>query len=130
MGALVEITPLVRIYKFLAHVQFLVVDSLALECILDATLGVPHVKAILTPHQKIVFHHVPSVALSRTHSSRHNWMMASRSPALKLELTRTVRNIAPFMTSKYRHGKEGHYFPDELIPRPCGYSHSRPLHSA
>ena len=98
MRALGEITLFVRIGEFLARVPFLVVTALAVDCILGTTFPDRHVKAILPPQRKVVFHHAPSVALVGTTPSRHDRLMASRSTAQQLpqQSNAVVRKHEPF----------------------------------
>ena len=84
MKALREIPLFVRIGDFVGRVPFLMVTSLAVDCILGTTFLDRHVKAILPPQRKIVFHDAPPVALVGTTPSRHDRKMASRSTAHQL----------------------------------------------
>ena len=81
MKALGEIPLFVRIGAFVARVPFLVVTSLAVDCILGTTFLDRHVKAILPPQRKFVLHDTLPVALVGTTPSRHDRKMASRSTA-------------------------------------------------
>ena len=85
MKALGEIYLTVRIGEFTARVPFLVVTSLAVDCILGTTFLDRHVKAILPPQRKIIFHDAPPVALVGTTASRHDQKMASRGTARQLK---------------------------------------------
>ena len=84
MKALGELKLHVRIGEFSAHVPFLVVTNLAVDCIFGTTFMNRHVKAILPTQTKVLFHHAPSVALTRVTLSRHNRMMDSRRPSQQL----------------------------------------------
>ena len=70
MSALGQLTLYVRIGDFTARVQFLVVTRLAVDCILGTTFIDQHVKAILPPRRRVLFHHAPSVALTGTTPSK------------------------------------------------------------
>ena len=84
MKALGEIPVLVRICEFMARVPLLVGTSHAVDCILGTTFLDRHVKAILLPQRKVVFHKAPPVVLIGTTLSRHYRKMASRSIAQQL----------------------------------------------
>ena len=68
----------------MARIPFLVVTSLAVDCILGTTFLGCHVKAILQLNRKVVLHEAPPVALVGTTSSRQNRTMASRKTAQQL----------------------------------------------
>ena len=82
--ALGELELHVRIGSFCARVPFLVVIKLTVDCMLGTTFLDRHVKAILLPQRKVLFHHAPSVARTRVKISRHNGKMASRGPSPQL----------------------------------------------
>ena len=84
MKALGEIPLLVRIGEFVARVSFLVVMSLAVDCILGTTFLDRHVKAILLLQRKFVFHNAQPAALVGTTPSRYERKPASRSTAQQL----------------------------------------------
>ena len=54
----------VRIGEFIAHVPFLVVTNFAVDRIIATMFLDRHVKAILLPQRKEMFHHAPSEALT------------------------------------------------------------------
>ena len=72
MKALGELKLYVRIGEFVVRVPFLVVTNLAVDCIIGTTFLDRHVKAILPPQRKVLFHHAPSVALTGVTPSRHD----------------------------------------------------------
>ena len=84
MKALGELKLHVRIGEFCARVPFSVVTNLAVDCILGTTFLDRHVKAILPPQRKVLFHHAPSVSLTGITPSRHDRKMASRGPSQQL----------------------------------------------
>ena len=84
MKALGEISLFVRIGDFIARVPFLVVTSLAVNCILGTTLLDRYVKTILPPQQKAILHDYPPVALVGISPSRHENKMSWRSDARPL----------------------------------------------
>ena len=79
-----EMPLFVRIGAFVGRIPFLVVTSLAVDCILGTTFLDGHVKAIISLQQKVVFHDAPLVALVGTTPSKHDRKMASRSTAQQL----------------------------------------------
>ena len=99
MKALEELKLHVRIGAFCARVPFLIVTNLAVGCILGTTFLDRHVKAILPPHRKVLFHHAPSVALTRVPPSRYGCKMASRGTSSQLlrEENSTDRKSAQFL---------------------------------
>ena len=101
MKALGELKLHVRIGEFYARVPFLVVTNLAVDCILGTTFLDRHVKAILPPQRKVLFHHAPSVALTGVTPSRHDRKMASRGPSQQLpqEENSADRKRAQFPTN-------------------------------
>ena len=70
MRALGEITLYVRTGEFSTKANFLVVTSLAVDCILGTTFIDLHVKALLLPQRKVLFHHAPAVAFTRNTPSK------------------------------------------------------------
>ena len=101
MKALGELKFYVRISEFGARVPFLVITNLAVDFILGTTFLDRHVKAILAPHGKEMFHHAPSVALTGVTPSRHDRKMASRGPSQQLppEENSADRKRAQFPTN-------------------------------
>ena len=84
MKALGELQLYVCIAEFVARVPFLVVTNLAVDFILGTTVLDRHVKAILSPQRKMMFHQAPSVALTGVTTSRHDRKMASRGTPQQL----------------------------------------------
>ena len=84
MKTLGELKLHVRNCEFCARVPFLVVTNLAVDFILGTTFLDRHVKAILPLQRKVLFHHVPSWALTGVTPSRHDCIIASRGPSQKL----------------------------------------------
>ena len=72
MRALGEIPLYVRIGEFTARVPFLVVTSLAVDCILGTTFLDGHVKTILPPQRKVIFYRSEPLALNDTNHSRYD----------------------------------------------------------
>ena len=101
MKALGELKLHVQIGAFCARVPFLVVTNLAVDCILGTMFLDRHVKAILPPQRKVLFHHAPSVALMGITPSRHDCKMASRGPSQQLpqEEISADRKRAQFATN-------------------------------
>lgn len=89
MKTLGEISLYVRIRDFTRRMQFLVVTSLAVDCILGTSFLNRHVKAILPPQRKVIFHDAPPVALIRTTPLRHDRKMFSRGSLQQLPPTGT-----------------------------------------
>ena len=81
MKAIGELKLHVRIGEFCARVPFLVVTNLAVDHILGTTFLDRHVKAILPPQRKVMFHHPPSVALTGVTPSRQDRKRALRGPS-------------------------------------------------
>lgn len=100
MRTLGVITLLVRIGQFQAHVQFLVVPNLAVDCILGTTFTDRHVKAIYPRSQTVHFHDAPPVALvgstSPTAPASAPHDLAQETPSRKLRLARAI--VIPPMT--------------------------------
>ena len=101
MKALGELKLHVRIGELCARVPFLVATNLTVDCILGTTFLDRHVKAILPPQRKVLFHHAPSVALTGVTPSRHDHKMASRGPSQQLpqEENSADRKRAQFPTN-------------------------------
>ena len=101
MKAFGELKLHVQIGALCARVPFLVVTNLAVDCILGTTFMGHHVKAIIPPQMKFLFHHAPSVALTAVTPSRHDRKMASRGPSQQLpqEENSADRKRAQFPTN-------------------------------
>ena len=106
MKAIGELKLHVQIGAFCARVPFLVVTNLAVDCILVITFLDRHVKAILPPQRKVLFHHAPSVALTGVTPSRHDrkWPRGDRRSSSR---RRKIRLTGSAHSSRrtYRHGK-------------------------
>lgn len=70
MSALGRLKLYVRIGNSTARVKFLVVTRLDVDFILGTTFTDPHIKAILPPRRRVLFHHAPSVTLTGTTHSK------------------------------------------------------------
>lgn len=81
LGFLVDF---VRVGKFQTHIQFLVVASMAVDCILRTAFIDRHVRAILPPQLKVLFHYAPAVALLGARQPRPKKSLAPTAPKTML----------------------------------------------
>lgn len=103
---LIDISLHVWIGEIIAHVLFLVVTNVAVDCISGTTFLDHHVKAILPPQRKVLFFHAPSVALTRKTPSTHDKKTAWRSTLQQLPQTQgQPKRSARRLLRIHRHGK-------------------------